>query len=704
MDDNNNIKKAPNIPPFLRYCSAIIPTAFDDSLSYYEALCALYKFIQRQIVTTINNNATVTQSFINKEIELEQLFKDLKDYVDNYFANLDVQEEINNKLDAMVEDGTLASIIEPYLDQFISDTNEKLDTLPVEDESKTLLGCFFSDDDNKFTFYQSDDGITLKKITLSENPSLTGADPSLMYKNGKYYLAYTHQSETYDFSIKVSEDLNTWTEHDINAGLYNATYTKRWAPEWFEDSDGKLYIIISVQYADTEGWGDFRPWIIECTDLENMTFGTPRRMYLNDSPADNHIDATVCKQNGVYRMIVKSDHQTELYLEYFTSTNLVDWNYVSADPVRMGRRIEAPDIIEFNGKYYIYAENYTSRQFAKGNYYLSTTSDFVNFTNPVNVCYPDMDLSHGGFCVIPKKAFNKLLTNGNITVEEETLNVSNNFCEETFYPIASQLTDDNTNTGNRLGNYLHVFDVVSGSQYRTYNVQFHITTATSRKIDATYNLTCVLEGSGITSLRLTETDCATDYASSGCSLAGHMIAFKDATDSSKASVYIDLQTAPLNSNEAVNINFISEQNWFGKVIKYRDDFANSLDLTSGKSTWANGSENSRTTLFDMGQRTKARIKFACRNSSIDVFGNVNGTGTDRILNGKILVNGGYVAYKNFNDSLISAGKAITVTLENYDSAKTEYQILFENIPNNTSLGVTIPPTDRSYIKSTEKLS
>ena len=42
MDDNNNIKKAPNVPPFLRYCSAIIPTAFDDSLSYYEALCALF--------------------------------------------------------------------------------------------------------------------------------------------------------------------------------------------------------------------------------------------------------------------------------------------------------------------------------------------------------------------------------------------------------------------------------------------------------------------------------------------------------------------------------------------------------------------------------------------------------------------------------------------------------------------------------------
>src|SRR5699024_10729433 len=36
-------------------------------------------------------------------------------YVDNYFTNLDVQEEINNKLDEMAENGTLQSLISIYL-------------------------------------------------------------------------------------------------------------------------------------------------------------------------------------------------------------------------------------------------------------------------------------------------------------------------------------------------------------------------------------------------------------------------------------------------------------------------------------------------------------------------------------------------------------------------------------------------------------
>ena len=102
------VEKAKNVPPFVLWCSATIPTAFDDSMSYYEALCALYKFIQDNLVEPINNNATL----------LDQTIKDmaaLKEYVDNYFDNLDVQEEINNKLDDMAEQGQLADIIAAYL-------------------------------------------------------------------------------------------------------------------------------------------------------------------------------------------------------------------------------------------------------------------------------------------------------------------------------------------------------------------------------------------------------------------------------------------------------------------------------------------------------------------------------------------------------------------------------------------------------------
>lgn len=47
--------------------------------------------------------------------ELQANFNNLETYVRNYFANLNVQQEINNKLDAMIADGTIDSIVSDYL-------------------------------------------------------------------------------------------------------------------------------------------------------------------------------------------------------------------------------------------------------------------------------------------------------------------------------------------------------------------------------------------------------------------------------------------------------------------------------------------------------------------------------------------------------------------------------------------------------------
>lgn len=45
----------------------------------------------------------------------QQAFQDLKEYINSYFADLDVQEEINNKLDAMALSGQLGGIMSPYV-------------------------------------------------------------------------------------------------------------------------------------------------------------------------------------------------------------------------------------------------------------------------------------------------------------------------------------------------------------------------------------------------------------------------------------------------------------------------------------------------------------------------------------------------------------------------------------------------------------
>lgn len=57
---------------------------------------------------------------------LDELVHEFTDFVTNYFDNLDVQQEINNKLNALVEDGTLKNLLEPYFDELVADVNHNL--------------------------------------------------------------------------------------------------------------------------------------------------------------------------------------------------------------------------------------------------------------------------------------------------------------------------------------------------------------------------------------------------------------------------------------------------------------------------------------------------------------------------------------------------------------------------------------------------
>ena len=77
-------------------------------MTYYESLLWFCNYLGKTVIPTINNNAEAVE-------ELQAKYIELKDYVDNYFENLDIQEEINNKLDEMAESGELADIIAQYL-------------------------------------------------------------------------------------------------------------------------------------------------------------------------------------------------------------------------------------------------------------------------------------------------------------------------------------------------------------------------------------------------------------------------------------------------------------------------------------------------------------------------------------------------------------------------------------------------------------
>lgn len=104
----------------------VLPTVYDDTLSYYELLCKVVDALQKiskattEALGDLNTDLTDAQHEIDllkvTDLDLRRSIATLQGYVDHYFDNLDVQQEINNKLDEMVSDGTIAEVLSPALD------------------------------------------------------------------------------------------------------------------------------------------------------------------------------------------------------------------------------------------------------------------------------------------------------------------------------------------------------------------------------------------------------------------------------------------------------------------------------------------------------------------------------------------------------------------------------------------------------------
>lgn len=79
-----------------------------DVLTNYEMMCKIVEYLNNVIDNANKQNEVIS--------DVVTLADNLKDYVDNYFENLDIQTEINNKLDDMAESGQLTEIIAQYLE------------------------------------------------------------------------------------------------------------------------------------------------------------------------------------------------------------------------------------------------------------------------------------------------------------------------------------------------------------------------------------------------------------------------------------------------------------------------------------------------------------------------------------------------------------------------------------------------------------
>lgn len=633
-----------------------------DALTDYELLCKVVEYLNK----VIDSQNEVTEQFE----QLVSAFNTLQSYVETYFDNLDVQEEINNKLDEMAEDGTLIQLIMPYL---------------PKSEQCTLYAFFDTTNSDKINFYVSEDMLHLRKLNIDS--SISGRDPSLFYKNGKFYVAITNYTSSHDFSIFESTDLQNWTRHDINLGLYNPTYPKIWAPQWFEDGDNKIYILFSRQYANTEGSGDFETYITECTDLDSLTFASPTKVTLSGNTDNNYIDACVFKENGIYNLILKNEHQGVMRLSRFTSSTISGtFTLVDEDYGKLGYRFEGEFIVKSNDKYYLYAENYSANITPPSAYFVAESIDGgLTFGNK-HLIQTENDLSHGSgiYC---NEELSKVIKN----IDNFTPKFTNEFIDDITSYIACF---DTYASGSPLANYVKLFSIKPTANYRSITLDFSLSNYTSGRSTINSDLHFVLYTSALdnpTSYYTFINETARSIGEVGqinpSNVFGKVICYYNSTD----GVYdVVLDISEITQNMAVGVNIFQVNNGGNyKIIKHQDDLvdtigtevtANARDTHKSKSPF-----NPRCINLDNGNNNTATIKMVCSNGVARLFGEENGTAIAKIVNDLLAVQAGSIVLHKLNSSSTS-----TISVNVTDFTNNIYTFVLSGLTPYSGLTLELP--------------
>lgn len=178
------IFKPRNFRDWCNHTIPVLPQVYGDELSYYELL--------NKVVEKLN--------------EMGLTVNELIDYVNNYFDSIDVQKMIDDKLDEMAQDGTLADLINKLL---FSSLNKKIETVINVKENgcdntgltdcSTILNTLIADNSSA-TFYFPK-GNYLVNATISINKTC-----KILFESG----ALINVSENIDTLFNVCETYDNY--------------------------------------------------------------------------------------------------------------------------------------------------------------------------------------------------------------------------------------------------------------------------------------------------------------------------------------------------------------------------------------------------------------------------------------------------------------------------------------------------------------
>lgn len=335
---NNEYTKMNNLSPFKLCVIQNFPfiEADFDAVTNYQLLCKVVEYLNNVIDNNNKQNTNITQ--------LEQNFITLYNYVKDYFDNLDVQEEINKKLDEMAADGSLSKLIQPLFDKYktsidneVNTQNEKIDVLEKRMNTFTSLpdgstvgdaeladikvgydGTVYSTPavavrtqvknlNNDVTYISEDNNINIKKLAIKTSDYQL----EISLKKGKKYIFSIN--DTLDNAINFY--INESEQYFDLAGKFNKTIKEfNFIPV---NDITKLYVKCYASYKD------YFIYVKEVDVIEKLNdyaFSTSSNLY----NSLNSVIKVNFKKNNQYNIALTSAVPTVVVNFYTDSSRTVE--------------------------------------------------------------------------------------------------------------------------------------------------------------------------------------------------------------------------------------------------------------------------------------------------------------------------------------------------------------------------------------------
>ena len=321
---NENLKPVEKLTPFTKMIMTIgtLPSSFYASMSYYESMVWLYEYLKNEVIPAVNNNGEAVE-------ELQTAFITLKTWIENYFENLDVQEEINHKLDEMALDGTLTNLIKGYVDPiyeaYETKINGKLDDQDLEISNfKLLVNGKLDDQDLEISNFKTDVNANLalqdskinnlegaNPIFVSLETDMTNQDAIYVLTTNNHIYQYVNGSFTDTGAVYSSQD----DTFQISSNLINYSNYATLLPDLNNATENAVYSLLFALYTEQ------KPSNLPCNPTGNI-----ETLIVNKTTDTQTIKQIYFSQNDLY---IRYKYASNAWTTWNKLTNLYNINYTT---------------------------------------------------------------------------------------------------------------------------------------------------------------------------------------------------------------------------------------------------------------------------------------------------------------------------------------------------------------------------------------